>query len=156
MNSLSRLKLNSLETFFIHWPARTINNFGRSYYQSNGNEKDIYEQLKETFSNLNKLVKEGLCKSIGISNESAIGLHCLKNFSKDSELYIQNSYNLLNPTFDVNLTEFCLATNVKFQAHSPLAFGTLTGKYQFDNLPINSRRYKYTNYFDRYWYENSV
>ena len=148
--SLKRLNLDSLETFFIHWPARVTNNFGRSYYQANGNMEEIYNQLHVTYENLSKLAKEGLCKSIGISNESALGLHCLKNTAKKNDLYIQNSYNLLNPTFDINLTEFCLATNINIQAHSPLAFGTLTGKYRSDNLPKNSRRFKYKNYFDRY------
>ena len=70
---------------------------------------------------------------------------------KNIPLYIQNSYNLFNPTVDINITEFCLATNIKLQAHSPLAFGVLTGKYRYNALPENSRRFLYPNYFDRYY-----
>ena len=41
------------------------------------------------------------------------------------------------------------------QAHSPLAFGVLTGKYKKNLLPKNSRRFLYPNYFDRYHNERS-
>ena len=153
LSSLKRLNLNNVETFFIHWPSREINNFGKSFYQSKGDEKTICSSLEETYSNLFLLASDGLCKSVGISNESTIGLHCLSKVASHNEeipLYMQNPYNLLNPTVDINITEFCMATNIKLQAHSPLAFGVLTGKYKDDSLPKNSRRFLYPNYFDRY------
>ena len=61
-----------------------------------------------------------------------------ENF-KQISLYIQNSYNVLNPSVDINISEFCLATNINMQAHSPLAFGVLTGKYFNHEIPKNSR-----------------
>ena len=82
VSSLKRLNIDSVETFFIHWPYREINNFGKSFYQSKNNENEICSSLEETYSNLLELAKEGLCKSIGISNESSIGLHCLKKHQK--------------------------------------------------------------------------
>ena len=154
LSSLEKLNLNQIETFFIHWPSREINNFGKSFYQSKGDENILCSSLEETYSNLFLLANEGFCKNIGISNESSIGLHCLSKVAekhKNIPLYIQNSYNLLNPTVDINITEFCLATNIKLQAHSPLAFGVLSGKYRDNALPENSRRFLYPNYFDRYY-----
>lgn len=156
--SLKRLNIDCIETFFIHWPYRDINNFGKSFYQSKNNENEICSSLEETYSNLLELADEGLCKSVGISNESSIGLHCLKKISenfKQIPLYIQNSYNLLTPTVDINISEFCLATNINMQAHSPLAFGVLTGKYRKNLLPKNSRRFLYPNYFERYHNERT-
>ena len=153
LNSLKKLNLDQIETFFIHWPSREINNFGKSFYQSKGDENILCSSLEETYSNLFLLANEGFCKNIGISNESPIGLHCLSKVAekhKNIPLYIQNSYNLLNPTVDINITEFCLATNIKLQAHSPLAFGLLSGKYRDNALPENSRRFLYPNYFERY------
>ena len=154
LSSLEKLNLNQIETFFIHWPSREINNFGKSFYQSKGDENILCSSLEEPYSNLFLLANEGFCKNIGISNESSIGLHCLSKVAekyKNIPLYIQNSYNLLNPTVDINITEFCLATNIKLQAHSPLAFGVLSGKYRDNALPENSRRFLYPNYFDRYY-----
>ena len=156
--SLKRLNLDSLETFFIHWPSRTINNFGKSFYQSNGEEHQFCSSLEETYTNLLALAEEGLCRNIGVSNESATGLHCLSKVTggkKDIGIYIQNPYNLLNLSADINITEFCLATNIRMQAHSPLAFGILTGKYADGSYPKDSRRYLYPKYFDRYLNENS-
>ena len=158
LGSLKRLNLESIETFFIHWPSRSMNNFGKSFYQSNGNEDKILASLEETYSNLFLLANEGLCKSVGISNETAVGLFCLKKigeFNKEVPLYIQNSYNLLSPTVDINISEFCMATNINLQAHSPLAFGVLSGKYRNNSLPKDSRRFLYPNYFDRYYNESS-
>ena len=158
IGSLERLNLDHIETFFIHWPSRTINNFGKSFYQSNGNEKKVLACLEETYSNLFLLANEGLCKSVGISNESTIGLHCLSKIGESNReipLYIQNSYNLLSPTVDINISEFCMATNINLQAHSPLAFGVLSGKYRNNSLPKDSRRYLFPNYFDRYYNESS-
>lgn len=158
LGSLKRLNLESIETFFIHWPSRAINNFGKSFYQPNGNEDKVLESLEETYSNLFLLANEGLCKSIGISNESTIGLHCLSKIGElnnEVPLYIQNSYNLLNPTVDINISEFCMATNINLQAHSPLAFGVLSGKYSNNALPKDSRRFLYPNYFDRYYKSSS-
>ena len=77
------------------------------------------------------------------------------NRTKKYLLYIQNSYNLLSPTVDINISEFCMATNINLQAHSPLAFGVLSGKYRNNALPKDSRRFLYPNYFDRYYNESS-
>lgn len=152
-SSLERLNLPAIDIYFIHWPSRLTNNFGKSFYNDSDSENQICEELEETYSNLLKLKDEGLCKKIGVSNETSLGLHSLKVATSKSEnidLYIQNSYNILNPTLDINIKEFCLATGIKIQAHSPLAFGVLTGKYQNNQLPIKSRRYENPNYFDRY------
>lgn len=153
ISSLERLNLSTLDIYFIHWPSRSTNNFGKSFYAESGTENQICEELEETYSNLLRLKDEGFCRKIGVSNETSVGLHCLKLATSKSvnlDLYLQNSYNILNPTLDINIKEFCIATGIKIQAHSPLAFGVLTGKYQNNQLPINSRRYEYPNYFDRY------
>lgn len=152
-SSLKRLNIPIIDIYYIHWPSRATNNFGKSFYESSGNETSICYELEETYSNLMMLKKEGLCRSIGVSNETSIALYSLKSATKESrdiDLYLQNSYNILNPTLDINITEFCLSTGIKIQAHSPLAFGVLTGKYQNNALPRDSRRKLYPNYFDRY------
>ena len=140
MNSLEKLNLDQIETFFIHWPSREANNFGKSFYTESDTENQICEELEETYSNLLRLKDEGFCRKIGVSNETSVGLHCLKLATSKSvnlDLYLQNSYNILNPTLDINIKEFCIATGIKIQAHSPLAFGVLTGKYQEDmNIQI--------------------
>jgi aryl-alcohol dehydrogenase-like predicted oxidoreductase len=53
---------------------------------------------------------------------------------------IQNPYNLLNRSFEVGLSEIALREDCGLLAYSPLAAGTLTGKYLHGERPAGSRR----------------
>jgi aryl-alcohol dehydrogenase-like predicted oxidoreductase len=52
---------------------------------------------------------------------------------------LQNAYNLVNRTFEVNLAEVCEREDVSLLAYSPLAQGYLTGKYDHGARPQGSR-----------------
>jgi aryl-alcohol dehydrogenase-like predicted oxidoreductase len=52
---------------------------------------------------------------------------------------IQNPYSLLNRLFEINLAEVAMRENIGLLAYSPLAFGTLSGKYLNGQMPENSR-----------------
>src|SRR5690606_34321217 len=53
---------------------------------------------------------------------------------------LQNAYNLVNRTFEVNLAEVCEREDVSLLAYSPVAQGYLTGKYDDGALPAGSRK----------------
>jgi aryl-alcohol dehydrogenase-like predicted oxidoreductase len=53
---------------------------------------------------------------------------------------LQNAYNLVNRTFEVNLAEVCDREDVSLLPYSPLAQGYLTGKYDDGGLPEGSRK----------------
>jgi aryl-alcohol dehydrogenase-like predicted oxidoreductase len=64
----------------------------------------------------------------------------------------QNSYSLLNRTnFETDLAEVCSPrhTNVGLLAYSPLAGGSLTGKYM-DGTPEGARFTLFPGYMDRF------
>jgi len=52
---------------------------------------------------------------------------------------IQNPYSLLNRTFEVGLAEIAHRERAGLLAYSPLAFGTLTGKYRGGARPEGAR-----------------
>ncbi|MGY3610677.1 MULTISPECIES: aldo/keto reductase [unclassified Bradyrhizobium] len=52
---------------------------------------------------------------------------------------IQNPYNLLNLDFENGLAEMAQRERVGLLAYSPLAMGTLTGKYLGGQRPTGSR-----------------
>ncbi|MFZ6043568.1 aldo/keto reductase, partial [Vibrio natriegens] len=52
---------------------------------------------------------------------------------------IQNPYNLLNRSFEVGLSEISHHEGVELLAYSPLAFGTLSGKYLNGARPEGAR-----------------
>jgi aryl-alcohol dehydrogenase-like predicted oxidoreductase len=52
---------------------------------------------------------------------------------------VQNSYSLLNRSFEVGLAEVAAREQCGLLAYSPLAMGTLSGKYLNDAQPAGAR-----------------
>jgi aryl-alcohol dehydrogenase-like predicted oxidoreductase len=129
--SLRRLKTDVIDLYQIHWPERNVPAFGAIYYDpSNERSKtSIYEQLEA----LNKLVRAGKVRYVGLSNETPYGVH---EFVRVAEQYdlprvatVQNPYCLVSRGLDNGLDETMHRLGVSLLAYSPLGFGLLTGKY---------------------------
>ena len=128
--SLKRLQTDYLDLYQIHWPARATNFFGsRGYYHREGWENNIQEILE----GLEKVIKAGKVRYVGISNETPWGMmEYLKNSAARGLPRIQsvqNPYNLLNRTYEVGLAEMSIREKAGLLAYSPMAFGFLSGKY---------------------------
>jgi len=150
-SSLRRLKTDYIDLYQIHWPARNVPMFGNNYY--NPNNEYSATPIEEQLTVLTELVKGGLIRQIGVSNETPWGV---AEFLKVSErlglkriVSIQNPYNLINRTFEIGLHEMCSREKVNLLAYSPLAFGLLTGKY-INNSPVNGRLSLYPAFGQRY------
>ncbi len=150
--SLKNLNTDYIDLYQLHWPDRPLNVFSGLEYVHKDTE-DIVPIL-ETLEALNNFVSEGKIRSIGLSNETAWGT---LEFIKTAELKkfekivsIQNPYNLLNRSFEVGLSEISLRENVGLLAYSPLASGTLSGKYLDGELPEGSRLKLFGDRYPRY------
>jgi len=149
--SLKRLKTDYIDLYQLHWPERNANDFGQSDYSYNANSLNNFESILQI---LKKFVDDGKIRYIGISNETAEGLNAYLKLSKISDLprvvSIQNSYNLLNRTFENKLAKISVNENSGLLAYSPLAFGFLTGKYRNKEKPKGSRLQLFGDYYTRY------
>ena len=67
---------------------------------------------------------------------------------------IQNPYNLLNRGFEIGLAEIAHREDVGLLAYSPLAFGSLSGKYLNGKKPENARLTLFQR-FSRYTNKNA-
>jgi aryl-alcohol dehydrogenase-like predicted oxidoreductase len=128
--SLKRLQTDYIDLYQLHWPSRNVPIFGQSVFNPQAERPSV--PIEETLVALDKLVREGKIRHIGVSNESAWGV-C--EYIKQSEtnglpriVSIQNTYNLTNRQFEIGLDEVCFRENVGLLAYSPLAFGQLAGK----------------------------
>jgi aryl-alcohol dehydrogenase-like predicted oxidoreductase len=139
--SLRRLQTDYIDLYQLHWPDRPVPLFGTRDYSPPEPGETI--PIEETLAVLADFVKEGKVRHIGLSNETPWGtmrfLELARSGSLPRVVTIQNSYNLLNRTFDAGLSEICHEEGLRLLAYSPLAFGRLSGKYRNGNRPAGAR-----------------
>ena len=155
--SLKDLDTDYIDLYQLHWPDRPINVFsGLEYVHKETDENNTILEVIET---LEESIKKGKIRSFGISNETPWGTSEYLKFSEIKKLSrvvsIQNPYNLLNRSFEVGLSEISIRENVGLLAYSPLASGTLSGKYLDGKLPEGSRLKLFGNRYPRYRTPNS-
>ncbi len=140
-DSLRRLQTDYIDLYQVHWPERTTNFFGQLGYLHK--EQADLIPIAETLEALTELVTEGRVRHIGISNETPWGvaeyLRCARESGLSRVRSIQNPYNLLNRSFEVGLAEMAIREQVGLLAYSPLAMGTLSGKYLQGKRPAGAR-----------------
>ena len=140
-DSLSRMQIDTIDLYQVHWPDRNTNFFGDMMYSHN--EKEHYTPILETLEALAEVIKQGKVRYIGISNETPWGFMQYLRLAEKHDLprivSIQNPYNLLNRSFEIGMSEISQRENVPLLPYSPLAFGALTGKYENDQWPEGAR-----------------
>jgi aryl-alcohol dehydrogenase-like predicted oxidoreductase len=156
--SLRRMKTDVIDLYQIHWPTRNVPMFGAMYFDpaKDNTATGIHAQLEA----LGTLVKAGKVRAVGLSNETAYGVHEFVRLAEQHGLprvaSIQNAYCLLNRTYENGLDETCHRLDVSLLAYSPLAFGLLTGKYDASGLtgpdaPAEGRIAKYESTRKQRW-----
>ncbi len=152
-DSLRRLKTDYIDLYQLHWPERNVNMFGKLGYKHKVDE-DEWNKIEDVLSELQKYIKSGKIRYVGLSNETPWGVNKFLQLSKELNLprmmSIQNPYNLLNRTYEVGLAEISIRDEIGCLAYSPLASGYLTGKYRNGNLPKGSRIERDGDFWTRY------
>ncbi|MFY8013975.1 MAG: aldo/keto reductase [Limnohabitans sp.] len=161
--SLKRLKTDVIDLYQIHWPERHVPAFGAMYFDPAKDkiETSIHDQLLA----MEKLVKAGKVRYIGLSNETPYGTHEFVRLAEQHGLprvvSVQNPYCLTNRTFDNAMDETCHRLNVGLLAYSPLGFGALTGKYdksgfEGQGAPTDARIGKFESVRKQRWGRESA
>ncbi len=149
--SLRRLRTDRIDLYQLHWPDRPVPMFGKRDYRPPTDGGTV--PIEETLSVLADFVAEGKVRYIGLSNETPWGTMRFLELARSGALprvvTIQNSYNLLNRTFDGGLSEICHEEGLRLLAYSPLAFGRLSGKYRGGQRPEGARLTRFSR-FARY------
>jgi aryl-alcohol dehydrogenase-like predicted oxidoreductase len=105
--SLRRLRRETIDLYLVHWP-------------------DPATPLDVTFGTLDELRAEGKVRHLGVCNYTQPELAELRRYA--TVVALQSRYNLLQREYAADI-EFCRGNQMSFIAHSSLATGLLTGKY---------------------------
>ena len=122
--SLKRLQTDYIDLYQTHWPDH-----GTGY--------------DETMDTLDELVREGVVRIVGCSNEDAWGL--MKSVATSERLCtvryqtIQNNFSLNNRRFEDALSKVCREEGVSLIPYSPIGGGVLSCKYNGGATPESAR-----------------
>jgi aryl-alcohol dehydrogenase-like predicted oxidoreductase len=128
--SLARLDTDYIDLYQTHWP-------------------DHGTDFDETMETLDELIRAGLVRIIGSSNENAWGT--MKSIATSERLgtaryqTIQNNFSLNNRRFEDELANICRKEGVSLIPYSPIAGGVLSGKYNGGATPEGARFSSYIN-----------
>ena len=140
--SLRRLKTDYIDLYQLHWPERSTNFFGRRDYLFN-NKEGNWNSFESILEALEKFIKSGKIRHIGMSNETPYGLSRYLEISKNKGaprmMSVQNPYNLVNRTYEIGMSEISIREKCGLLVYYPLAAGGLSGKYRNGKMPKDSR-----------------
>lgn len=104
---------------------------------------DIDTPLEETCYAMHNLIERGYILHWGVSQWSAVQItNALRICEKNNwrkPISNQPVYNMLNRSLEVDVMSVCEQENLGLLVYSPLAQGLLTGKYQANTIPDDSR-----------------
>lgn len=160
--SLQRLETDYIDLLQLHWPDRyTGGLFGAEDFRPSAYEKTYQDSpdpvpFEEQLAALQELVKSGKVRYVGVSNETPYGVMSMVHLARTfPDLYpkivsIQNNYSLVcRKDFEAGLAEVCYHTNVALLPYSPLAGGSLSGKYR-SGVPEGARLTLFPGFMERY------
>jgi aryl-alcohol dehydrogenase-like predicted oxidoreductase len=140
--SLKRLKTDYIDLYQLHWPERSTNTFGRRDFVPRENENK-WNDFESILQSLDKFIKSGKIRYIGMSNETPYGLSKYLEISKNKNLprmmSVQNPYSLVNRTYEIGMSEISIREKCGLLVYYPLAAGALSGKYRNNQMPKKSR-----------------
>lgn len=124
-NSLRRLQMEYIDMYLIHW-------------------HQVGMDFQDTFRALNKLVRDGKVKHLGVSNFNLKLLKQSQEYSETPILANQVPYSLSDRSYVKNgVLEYCQKNDILFTAYSPIDEGRLQSNSTLESI---AKTHKATTY----------
>jgi len=145
--SLKRLQTDYIDLYQLHWPNYPYPHHGRHHagvidYTTIDGQKET-EGMLAILHALDQAQKAGKIRAFGLSNDTPWGTMKYLELAKAHNLprvaSVQNEYSLIYRHDEPYLAEVCVHENVAYLPYSPLAAGSLSGKYLNGARPEGAR-----------------
>lgn len=138
-DSLERLGIDYIDTYYIHFP-------------------DKRTPLEETLYTINEYYKKGFIKALGLSNFPADLVRKVHSLCQENEWVLpsvyEGLYNPISRKLEIELDDCLTELNISLNCYNPLAGGILTNKYDGYEDTLKTGRFTFRpNYRERYWNE---
>jgi len=145
--SLQRLQTDYIDLYQLHWPNYPYPHHGRHAagvidhtHIETSKETDSFLEILQT---LNECMRAGKIRFFGLSNDTPWAVMKYLSLADQYDLprvaSVQNEYSLLYRHDEPYLAEVCVHEQVSYLPYSPLAAGSLSGKYLDGARPQNAR-----------------
>lgn len=132
IESLKRLNMDYLDIYMLHWP---INKLALEHFTS---EKKIIESpptVEDAFYQLNELKKEGLIRSIGLSNFGRKQMEEVERYGIQVDVN-EITYNIVSRAIEAEIVPYCKEKQISIIGSMGLQQGLLGGIYKTaDDIP---------------------
>ena len=132
INSLQRLGMDYLDVYMLHWP---INPLAVKHFTSNEQIIESPPTIEEAYQQLAELKKEGLIRSIGMSNFGRTQMEEVLATGVQVDIN-ELTYNIVSRAIEAEIVPYCNEHNISIIGSMGLMQGLLGGIYQTaDDVP---------------------
>lgn len=125
VDSLKRLGTDYLDVYMLHWP---INRLSVEHFTSDRELVADMPTVEEAYSQLDDLKKEGLIRSIGMSNFGRKQMEEVIATGVSVDVN-EMSYNILSRAIEAEIAPYCLENRISIIGSMGLQQGLLAGIY---------------------------
>jgi aryl-alcohol dehydrogenase-like predicted oxidoreductase len=141
VESLQRLGMDYLDVYMLHWP---INKLAVEHFTSDKSIIAAPPTIEEAYAQLDELKKEGLIRSIGMSNFGRTQMEEVVRTGVQIDVN-EMSYNIVSRAIEAEIAPYCLENSISVIGSMGLQQGLLAGIYKTpDDVPkhqAHSRHY---------------
>jgi aryl-alcohol dehydrogenase-like predicted oxidoreductase len=123
---LQRLDTDYLDVYMLHWP---INKLAVEHFTSDAAIITSPPTIEEAYAQLNELKKEGLIRSIGMSNFGRTQMEEVVHTGVQIDVN-EMSYNIVSRAIEAEIAPYCLENNISIIGSMGLQQGLLAGIYK--------------------------
>jgi len=126
INSLQRLNMDYLDVYMLHWP---INKLALKHFTANEKIFEAPPAIEEAYYQLGELKKEGLIRSIGMSNFGRTQMEEVVSTGIQVDVN-ELTYNIVSRAIEAEIVPYCTENNISIVGSMGLMQGLLAGIYQ--------------------------